>query len=329
MTHADPDPVVTVLTAPDAPLPPGLEPLHERARVRHADGEASLREHLPSTDILLATDFRSHALENCFDQAHHLAWVHATSAGVDAVMFDAIRASAVTITNARGIFDRAIAEYVLGVILAFAKDTRTNIELQQQRRWQHRDTECIRGKRLLVVGAGSIGRQIARLSAAVGMQVHGTARSARSDDPDFVAVHASAELFDQLALADYVAVAAPLTPQTRGLFNAEAFDRMPAHARFINVGRGPIVDTDALVNVLTDGRIAGAALDVFEQEPLPANHPLWGLDNVLISAHMAGDFIGWRVALSEQFLDNLSRWRAGEPLRNVVDKGRGYVPQQA
>lgn len=319
-------PVVTVLTAPDEDEPPGLAPLHEAAQVRFADDESSLREALPDSEILLVTDFRTEAFRRAWPAAQKLRWVHATSAGVDAVLFPQIRQSGVTITNARGIFDRAIAEYVLGVILAFAKDTRRNIELQQDREWQHRDTERVQGKRVLVVGAGSIGRQIARLCRAVDMQVEGIARSARESDPDFNAVYANADLHARLAEADYVVIAAPLTEQTRGMFGADEFAVMQPHARFINIGRGPIVQTDALVHALDCGQIAGAGLDVFEQEPLPEKHPLWGMRNVLMSAHMAGDFIGWRAALSEQFLENLARWTAGEELKNIVDKGRGYVP---
>jgi phosphoglycerate dehydrogenase-like enzyme len=126
--------------------------------------------------------------------------------------------------------------------------------------------------------------------------------------------------------ADFVVVAAPLTDSTRGLFNASAFKQMGSHARLINIGRGPIVDTDALVGALEAQELAGAALDVFEQEPLPEDHALWGMEQVIVSPHMAGDFQGWREALSEQFLDNFDRWRNGESLENVVDKDRGYVP---
>lgn len=318
-------PIVTVLTAAGENLPPGLEPLHKRADVRQADDGESLRRHLPGTDVLLVTDFRTDALREAWPAADKLQWIHATSAGVDAVLFDEVVASDVTVTNARGIFDAAIAEYVLGAILMFAKDSRTNIELQQRREWRHRDTERIAGKQLLIIGAGGIGRGIARLCRAAGMRVQGVARRSRDDDEDFEAVHAVDTLAAQLPQADYVVIATPLTPETRHLFGDAQFAAMRRSARFINIGRGPIVDTEALVRALRDGRIAGAALDVFEEEPLPPEHPLWEMSNVLISAHMAGDFIGWREALSEQFLDNLARWQADEPLLNIVDKTRGYA----
>jgi len=134
------------------------------------------------------------------------------------------------------------------------------------------------------------------------------------------------QLHQRLAEYDFVVVAAPLTPATEGLFDAAAFAAMAPEARFINIGRGPIVRTDDLVAALREGQIAGAALDVFEEEPLPANHPLWDLPNTHLSAHMAGDVSGWRRALSEQFIDNFRRWRRGDPLRNLVDKEQGFVP---
>lgn len=325
---AAPKPIVTVLTAAGDNPPPGLEPLYGRAEVRHVDGVDGLRRQLPETEILLVTDFRSDALRQAWPAAGRLRWIHATSAGVDAILFDELVTSDVVVTNARGIFDDAIAEYVLGTILMFAKDSRANIELQQRHEWRHRDTERIAGKQVLVVGAGAIGCAIARQCRAAGMRVQGVARRSRDGDEDFETVHAIDTLEAQLPRADYVALAVPLTPDTRHLFGDARFAAMRRSARLINIGRGPLVDTDALVRALRERRIAGAALDVFEKEPLPPDHPLWDMDNVLMSAHMAGDFIGWREALSRQFLDNLARWQDSERLHNIVDKARGYVPPE-
>lgn len=206
----------------------------------------------------------------------------------------------------------------------FAKDFPASVRLQLQHQWQHRESERIQGRQVLVVGAGSIGREIARLLRSVGMEVHGVARSPRREDPDFIAVHGHDQLTGLLGHFDYVVIAAPLTPATRGLFSTEAFRAMRPQARLINIGRGPIVDTRALVKALNAGEIAGAALDVFEEEPLPGDHPLWDMDNVLITAHMAGDVIGWRRALTDQFLENFDHWRRGRPLFNVVNKHLGY-----
>lgn len=325
MPDANSRPVVTVLTAENEPKPPGLDPLEQQADTRYANDLASLRSALPGSDVLMVTDFRTDIFRDAWGAADQLRWIHATSAGVDALMIPEVVESDVEVTNARGIFDRGIAETVLGSILMFAKDVPESLRLQQRHRWHHRETERVLDKRVLVVGAGSIGAEISRLIRAAGLHSTGIAREAR-EDPDFDRVLGNDALYDALAEADYVVVAMPLTDATRGLFDDSAFSAMPSHARLINIARGPIVQTEALVNALKEGRIAGAALDVFEEEPLPEDHPLWDLPNVLITAHMAGDFVGWRTALSEQFLDNFKRWRTGQPLFNRVDKTLGYVP---
>ncbi len=319
-------PVVAVVTAADEDWPPGLEPLHGEAELMLCNDQDSLSRYLPQADIVMVTDFRTDLLEDVWPDEHRIQWIHATSAGVDALMIPPIRDSDIPVTNARGVFDRPIAEFVLGQVLSFAKDFPGSLRYQQQHQWRHRDTERIEGKQALVVGAGSIGRQIARLLGAVGMRVDGMARSARDSDPDFDRVHPSDLLLQQLPEADYVIIAAPLTDETRGLFDAQAFRAMKASARLINIGRGPIVQTDALVQALRDGELAGAGLDVFEEEPLPEDHPLWTFPNVLISAHMAGDVVGWRETLIRQFIDNFRCWQQGKALPNQVDKARGYVP---
>lgn len=318
-------PVVTVLTAPGENEPPGMDALRARAEVRFASDEPTLRETLPGTDVMMVTDFRTEALAAAWPSADRLKWIHATSAGVDALMFPDLIEGDVIVTNARGIFDRTIAEYVLCTILMFAKDFPRSLRLQAAHEWKHRDTERAEGKQVLIVGAGSIGGQIARLCKAVGLKPHGIARKPRHDDPDFIAVHGNDDLTEQLGLADFVVIAAPLTPQTEGLFNEKAFKSMRKSARLINIGRGPVVKTDDLIAALNNGDIAGAALDVFEEEPLPADHPLWDMENVIMTAHMSGDFIGWKRALTDQFLENLDRWHKGEELFNLVDKKLGYA----
>lgn len=310
---------ILVLVAPEDGELPGLQPLAESAHIRTLSDEQELRDALPTADILIVTDFRTGLLERCWPGQHNIQWVHATSAGIDALRFPALWDSDIPVTNARGLFDRGIAEYVLGSILLFAKDFAGNLRYQQQRQWRHRDTERIDGRQVLIVGAGSIGGEVSQLLRATGMQVTGLARSSR-DDPRFDRVLANDHLPELLPEADFVVITAPLTENTRGLFDRHTFAAMKPTARLINVGRGPIVVTDDLVEALNSGTIAGAALDVFEEEPLPSGHPLWDMSNVMISAHMAGDFIGWRQALGEQFVDNFRRWQAGDPLLNEVRK---------
>jgi len=318
-------PVITVVTASEDDWPPGLEDLQGQAELLPGNTRETLCANLPRADILLVTDFRTDLLQDCWPEQHAIQWIHATSAGVDALMIDPIRNSDIPVTNARGIFDRPIAEFVLGLVLCFAKDFHQSVRYQDQRTWKHRDTESIQGARALVVGTGSIGRQIGRLLGNAGLELAGVARTPRDDDPDFGRIHAADAMLDLLPDFDYVVVAAPLTDSTRGLFDTRAFSRMKPTARFINIGRGPIVRTDDLVEALRAGKLAGAGLDVFEQEPLPRDHPLWGMPNVIMSAHMAGDVKGWRNALSRQFLDNFQRWRQQQALHNLVDKARGYA----
>ena len=226
----EPRPRITVLSdSPEGPA--SVQRLHAHGEIRLAHDEASLREALPGSDILLVTDFRTEALEAAWPAADSLRWVHAASAGVDQLMFDALIESDIPVTNAQGIFDRSIAEYVLGAILMFAKDTRSNIRYQQERRWVHRDTESIHGERVLVAGAGSIGREIGRLCKAVGMDVTGIARRARAADDVFSAIHAADDIDAHLPDADYVVVAAPLTEATEGWFDKQRFAAMAPHGR--------------------------------------------------------------------------------------------------
>ncbi|MEO3825165.1 D-2-hydroxyacid dehydrogenase [Actinomadura sp. B10D3] len=294
------------------------------ARVRYVR-ETALAEALPGADVLFMWDFLSDALAGAWPESGGPGWVHIASAGVERLMFPALIESETKVTNSRGVFDEPIAEYVLGLVLALAKDLPGTLRLQGERRWRHRETERVTGARALVVGTGPIGRAIGRRLSAGGLAVTGVGRTARDADPDLGAVHPMERLDEALAEADYVVLAAPLTPQTRGMVDAAALDRMRPSARLINVGRGALVAEPDLVKALRAGRIAGAALDVFEDEPLPPSSPLWDMPNVIVSPHMSGDVIGWRDELVRLFTANLGRYVSGRPLRNVVDKRLGYV----
>ncbi len=315
-------PTVTVLCHENRP--PGMADLEQQAQVRYA-GAGELAAALPGAQVLFVWDFLSNALEHAWSSADSLEWVHVASAGVDRIMFPELAASEVAVTNSRGVFERPIAEYVLGCVLAFAKDLPGTLARQAQRHWEHRDTEGIAGRHVLVVGTGPIGRAVARMLTACGMTVEGSGRRSHSGDPDFGTVHAQEELHGILPRADYVIVAAPLTEQTRGMIGRTALARMKNSARLVNVGRGPVVVEDDLVDALRAGEIAGAALDVFTQEPLPASAALWQLPGVIVSPHMAGDATGWLDDLAAVFADDFQRWRTGRPLVNMVDKQLGYV----
>lgn len=312
-----------VLVLDDDPLP-DLDRLAGRAEVRHCD-EKNLAEHLPAADVLLVWDFTSDAVRHAWPgPGPRPGWVHTASAGVDRLQFPELTESETVITNARGIFDLPIAEYVAGLVLAMAKDFRGSWELQRQRRWRHRETFKVHGSRAVVVGSGPIGRKIGSLLTALGAQVELVGRRDRPDQ-EFGRVYGSEALPELLPTADWVVCAAPLTAETRGMFDAAAFARMRPSAHFINVGRGQHVVEADLAAALRGQRLAGAALDVFEREPLAEDSPLWDVPELLIFPHMSGDTVGWRQDLATQFCDNFDRWYAGEPLFNVVDKRLGYV----
>ena len=186
---------------------------------------------------------------------------------MDGPLFPGLVKSRAVLTNAAGVFDRPMAEWALMMVLAYVKELFENVEHQRRRRWAYREVGVLEGQRVLVVGAGGIGRDIARVLGTMGMDVRGVARSRREGDPDFGTVFAVGELDALLPWADFVVVALPLTPLTRGLFGAEQFSRMRSTARFINVGRGASVDEQALISALQQGRIAGAALTCSPPSP--------------------------------------------------------------
>ncbi|MFD7703637.1 D-2-hydroxyacid dehydrogenase [Streptomyces caelestis] len=309
----------TLLVLDADPLP-RLGRLTGRVRVEHADA-STLAERLPSADVLLVWGFASHAVRAAWPgEGPRPRWVHTASAGVDHLLCPELVASDTVVTNARGVFDRPIAEYVAALVLAFAKDLPRTLDLQRERTWRHRESRAVAGTRAVVVGSGPIGRAIAGTLTALGVRTALVGRTPRTG------VHGPDDLDRLLARADWVVAAAPLTEATRGMFDARRFGVMQPSAHFVNVGRGRLVVEDALAEALRRRWIAGAALDVFEAEPLPADSPLWRLPDLIVSPHMSGDTAGWRDELGAQFVEMFELWAAGRPLVNVVDKQRGYVP---
>ncbi|MFF4830686.1 D-2-hydroxyacid dehydrogenase [Streptomyces sp. NPDC001315] len=313
------------MTAPtllvlDADPPPRLGRLTGRARIVHADA-GSLARHLPDADVLLVWDFASTAVRDAWPgEGPRPRWVHTASAGVDHLMCPALAASDTVVTNARGVFEQPIAEYVAALVLAMAKDLPRTWELQGRREWRHREGQRLAGTRACVVGSGPIGRAIARTLKALDVTTALVGRVPRTG------IHGPGDLDRLLARADWVIAAAPLTEQTRHMFDTRRFGVMQPSARFVNVGRGQLVVEDALAEALAKRWIAGAALDVFEDEPLTPDSPLWQVPGLIVSPHMSGDTVGWRDDLGAQFVELYERWEAGRNLPNVVDKKRGYVP---
>ncbi|NCF30180.1 MAG: D-2-hydroxyacid dehydrogenase, partial [Gammaproteobacteria bacterium] len=243
-------PVIVIQGAGSADQVPGIEAIAPHAELRFAASTEVLAESLPGAEILLGWDFSEANLRGVWSRADELRWIHWTGAGVDAVLFPELVESDVVLTNSRGIFDRAMAEYVLGLILCFAKRFPKTIRDQDHRRWEHRLGEMLIGSRALIVGVGSIGREIARLLTRAGLHVEGVGRSARAEDDDFVAVHGQEDLNAVLPEADYVVIVVPLTDETRGMFGAAQLRAMKPSARLINVARGTVLDELALINAL-------------------------------------------------------------------------------
>jgi phosphoglycerate dehydrogenase-like enzyme len=319
-----PDPLVAIVDAVDRELP-DLRGAAEIARLVQVGGVEALEEHLADLDAVFAWNFDRPSLLDVVPRAPRLRWIQSISAGVEDLASPALAAHGVVLTNAAGVYDPGLAESVLAFLLAFSTRLLEDARLEPGK-WVSDPVRLLRGTLALVVGAGSIGTETGRLLRAAGVRVRGVARTARPLDEVFESIVGPDALHQELALADHVVNVLPITPATRGMFDAAAFAEMKPSAVFVNIGRGGTVDEPALVEALRGGVIAGAALDVFEVEPLPAESPLWRMPNVLVSPHRAGDREGWESDIVALFVDNLRRFVAGEPLLNVVDVGLGYAP---
>jgi phosphoglycerate dehydrogenase-like enzyme len=283
-------------------------------------------DQLAAAEVALVWDFRWRGLANLLGSSPRLRWVHAGSAGVDHLLAALDGRSDIVLTNSSGVFERPIAEYVLGLVLAHAKGFGETARAQAARRWAYRESASVAGATLVVIGAGRIGTAIAELAAAVGMRVVGVRRTSPANRPPapFARIVGVADLLAVVGEADFVAVATPATPSTDRLVDAGVLAAMQPTAYLVNIGRASAVDTDALIRALRVGAIGGAALDVFETEPLAPDSPLWAVPNLVVSPHMSGDAGGWGLRIVELFAANLDAWQRGRPLDAVVDHSRGY-----
>ena len=302
----------------------GLFPHHT---FLHATSERQALELIPEAQVAFMSELRpAH-----FEAAKSLEWIHSPAAGVGGMLFPALVESPVVMTNSRGISAETIAEHVLAVTLVLFRKLQIAFRAQAARQWAQ-DTvlhpppiRTIRRSHVLVVGLGAIGTATARAMASLGAHVTAVRRASSRPTPEFVeAVGAPEQLRDMLSSADVVVLAAPQTKDTRGLLGARELAAMRPNAIVVNVSRGKLLDETALAAALAEGRIAGAALDVFEQEPLPAESPLWSMENVLVTPHMAGFRPDHWDAVVELFAENLRRYEAGRELLNIVNKKAGY-----
>lgn len=263
-------------------------------------------------------------------EAKALRWVQTVGAGVERLLTPEIVARReLVVTNASGIHAQPIAEHAFGFLLSFTRNLHLAVARQAQREWQsqgYRETlRTLQGKTLGVLGLGAIGRRVAQIGAAFGLHVIGARRRPSSErDPYVSEIYGPAELSTFLARSELLVNLLPLTSETRGLLGERELAALPRGAFVVNLGRGATIDTEALVAALRSGHLAGAGLDVTEPEPLPSDHPLWMLPNVIITPHYSGAQPGYFRQLGELFIDNLGRYVRGEPLLNVVDKQAGY-----
>lgn len=268
-----------------------------------------------------------------WSSATGLRWLQLQGAGADNLP-DEARERDLSVTNASGVHAEPISDHLLALIYAFARDLPLAIRQQQQHTWNYdRRPEVFEpsGKRVLLLGTGAIGHAFARKAAALGMKVVGIRRNPEAplreeggDTTCYLRLAGPDALRKELPHADVLVITLPLTAETRGMIGSEELGRLPSHALVLNIGRGAIVDQDALIEALRQGSIGGAGLDVFDPEPLPADSPLWDLENVIVTTHYSGITPRYSERLWEIFLDNLGRYVSGEPLRNVVDTKLGY-----
>jgi phosphoglycerate dehydrogenase-like enzyme len=279
---------------------------------------------LSQASVLFRADLSRAVFDDLLERATALRWVHTASAGVDDLLSETIKTRRITFTNSAGVHAIPIGEWVLHALLMIVKRGPETLAAQQARRWDRELAfEELGGKTLTILGAGGIGREIAKRAAAFDLRVWGVNRSGRAVE-GFERIVSGEQWRDLLPVSDFLVIATPLTEATRNLIGEQELSLLSSHSWLINVARGAIVDENALIAALQSGQIAGAALDTFVQEPLPPDSPLWTLPNVLIAPHRSGSSPRSTERVVDYFIGNLRRWMADEPLHNVVDLEAGY-----
>ncbi len=304
---------ILVLNNPAARNLAVLDELEGSPRIVAGDTPEAFARAAAEADVMLVGGVKRALVEQVFAMAPNLRWIHSQWAGLDGLMFPALAQSSIPLTNGAGVFAEALGEFAIAAMLWFAKDLDRMRRQQAEGRWQEFDVQMLHGARLGIVGLGGIGKAVARRALALGMRVHGLGRK-----------HSRDELESVLRESDYLLLSAPLTPETRGMIGAREFAMMKPGSVLLNLGRGAVADEAALLAALQSGPIRGAALDVYHVEPLPAGHPLWSMNNVLLSPHTADHTATWLEEATRFFVRNYARYIKGEPLENLVDKQAGY-----
>lgn len=315
---------LVVVSDPEAPHLSGLSRLPAGTKVITSLDSDRLTAEAADADAILNCTGRGEPLEAMWPVAERLRWVHSLAAGVEGQLFPDLVDSDIPLTNSRGVYKESLGEFVVGAALFFAKDFRRMMANRAEGKWEQFDVEMLDRQTMGIVGYGEIGSACARRAKALGMTVYGMRRRPAEPSDIVDRWYTAAQILDLMRASDYVVVTAPLTPETRGLIGAEQIAAMKPTAVVMNVGRGPVIDETALAKALDARSIRGAALDVFETEPLPAGHPFWQLDNLLLSPHCADHVEGWLDSAVTFFVSNFERFASGQPLQNIVDKRAGY-----
>jgi phosphoglycerate dehydrogenase-like enzyme len=317
---------VVVLGDPGEAILQKLSALGPGVRIKAGKTADQLEPEVADARVLFSWAGGSEEMERVLVAAPRLEWIHSRSAGLDRFLFPALIASPIPLTNGSGVFSQALGEFAILGALYFAKLVPRILRSKAARHWDSFDVYALSRQTMGIVGHGDIGRACASRAKALGMRVLALRRDTapRPGDEHVDRVYQTDELRQMLPECDYVVVAAPLTPDTKGLIGTWEFAAMKPEAVIINVGRGPVIDEAAMVEALRSGQIRGAALDVFEVEPLPRESPLWTMENVLLSPHCTDNTIGWLDDAANFFMEQFARWRNGEPLQNIVDKRAGY-----
>jgi phosphoglycerate dehydrogenase-like enzyme len=321
------DSPILVLTAPCDKNIPLLSELRQRGTIIIVDSAAGFPKAAVDAEILLNWSGSLALLRDVFLRSRRLRWIHSRSAGLEQTLFPELIKGDVILTNGSGVFSPSLGEFALAAILYFAKDLRRMIRNQMAGAWQQFDVTMVSGRTLGIVGYGSIGRAVAVRARALEMKVLGVKRTlSQTSKEDFLIdqFYGFEQRLEMLARCDYVVVALPLTEQTRGLIGDAEFAVMKTDAVVINLGRGPTIDDGAMIRALSESRIRGAALDVFDQEPLPQGHPFYSMENVLLSPHCADHTPDWLDNAMRFFLSQLEKYRQGATLENIVNKTLGY-----
>ena len=285
-----------------------------------------LRTRAPEADVILNSALKGDLLSGLLPHATQARWIHTLFTGVEALLTPEVVASSLPLTNGRGVFRVPLAEWTIGAMIHFSYQFRRLLDQQRAGTWKQFHVEMLHGTTLGIIGYGGIGSAAAARAKAFGVRVVAIRRRSElsPSDPLVDRFYSPAELNDMIAVSDHVLLSTPLTSQTRGMFGEAQLAAMKPSAVLINVGRGAVVDERALVGALQARAILGAALDVFEVEPLPEGHPLYALDNVLLSPHCADQVRDFLNLGYDAFFENLDRFRKGEVLEYLVDKQAGY-----